>query len=171
MHASRRGFTLVEIIVAVSIVALIAALTIPAMSRSTKKSQLRSAARVALESIKQARTAAGSGTSIGGVGITRFGAFAVLSATRYGVYIDVDSTPSNGTEQMVKVVDVAADHTDNTLSFAWNPPGTLAGDALYFQSNGFVYPAVPPSLVITDSSSNQSLTVVIAQSGIAHINE
>ncbi len=170
MSTSRRGFTLVEIVVALSLVALLAILTIPAMSRSTKKSQLRSAARIALESIKQARTAAGSGTNTP-AGITRFGALAILSPTRYGVYVDVDATPSNGNEQMVKVVDLAADHTDNSLSLAWSPAGALAGDALYFQSNGFVYPAVPPSLVITDSYSNQSLTIVIAQSGTAHINE
>src|SRR5438128_2046829 len=106
---SRRGFTLLEIIIVLSIIALILTLGIPQFWQAKKRSALRSAARLALENIKQARTIAGSGANMqGGLGIARYGGISVLSSTSYGVVLDANTNPSDGNELVTRVIDFRA---------------------------------------------------------------
>jgi prepilin-type N-terminal cleavage/methylation domain-containing protein len=167
---SKRGFTLLEIIIAISIVALILTLGIPQFWNAKKRSQIRGAARLALENIKQARVLAGSGTSMqSGLGIARYSGISVLSPTSYGVILDANTVPNDGNEAVLRIIDFRTDEPATTLTIAWNP--TLSGNVLYFQSNGQVWTPSPPNLVITDSLSGFTQTIQIAQSGTAKIVE
>lgn len=105
-RTSRRGFTLLEVVIAVSLVAILAGIAIPALSEARAHGALHTAARKLVADLRFARNfISGSPTfrdPTGNTVIAHFGGVRFDSPTQYTVFVDTDSTP--GGESDIRVV-------------------------------------------------------------------
>lgn len=107
-RSRRRGFSLVEAMTVTAIVAIAAAVAIPAFQSSQRESALRSNIRAVGRDISKTRTLAVSGALINSGGIeeiTRSAGLRIVSSSSYEVYRTSAPDPLNPVvEEVIKVV-------------------------------------------------------------------
>src|SRR5688572_28921997 len=124
---SERGFTLVEIIVAVAIVAILVAIAIPLFRSSRRKTDLQDVAPRLVGHLGQARGLAATGLTHSTWGPnqrTECAGLRIISASQYAVFIDADLL-ANGNEVDAAIIDFGVNHPGSPLSVAiLAPPAT-----------------------------------------------
>src|SRR5687767_4068824 len=107
MKKRQRGFTLIEIMTALGIVALIGAVSVPLVSRLQRSQRFRSTAREMASELMRAKNLAGSGKrdTVTWVATDRTvqAGLRVQSTNTYSVFVDRD-TINDGDELMVRAI-------------------------------------------------------------------
>lgn len=160
----RRGFTLVEIIVAIAIVATLATLAVMGMHDARQKSRLREEARSLVAYLNKARALAASGRVDPAAGWdegdrTRSAGLRVIGARRYALFIDRDLT-TDGDEYEVQSIDLS-----DAGQLVIQAPAS--GVEIRFRGNGTVVD--PVNFVLVDEQSREERTIVISGGGQARI--
>lgn len=161
---TKRGFSLLEIVVVIAIVSLLAGIAIPAFSRAKMKAQLRSTANRMVGDFKQARTLAASGKA--GLAAwaadqrTQMAGIRFISATQYAIFIDNDNA-ANGSEVDIEVVDIAAN----------NEPFVFVGAPaeVRFKRTGTLVAPPDVDIIVQDTTTNEQRTVRITYGGKASV--
>lgn len=139
LRSGRRGFTLIEMVVAVAILGIMAAIAVPNIYRMSRRGALRASASGLVSALKLARSSAASGRlPPGGTVRTAEAGVRFDSATRYDVFLDADRVASNGNEAVLRSYDLTDD----------NPSFRLDGQPaeVRYQRNGML--TVPGDVVI-----------------------
>ncbi|MCB9650636.1 MAG: prepilin-type N-terminal cleavage/methylation domain-containing protein [Deltaproteobacteria bacterium] len=149
-----RGFSLLEIVVVISIVGILAGIAIPAFGTLRQKAQLRSAANRLVGDFKEARVLAGSGrqnmpTWPANARVEMAG-IRFISPTQYAIFADSDAT-ANGNEVLIRVVDITA--YNDTFHFLPGPP------EVRFRRSGTLVAPPDIDIFIRNSSSSEQRTV------------
>jgi prepilin-type N-terminal cleavage/methylation domain-containing protein len=190
-----RGFTLLEIIIVVAIVALIGMVTIPLVSRAKQKAELNNSARKVLGDLRQARVLGASGRPIdpnaSGGGGGGGGGMRSMSSSSPGSGSGSGGTFFAGGETRIRYGGFRIASTTSYVVFgdtdasagdeldiavvdftAKNPSSPIrivsppVGTEIRFQSNGTRYSG-PTEIVLEDAQSGLRRTVVISPSGAA----
>ncbi|MEQ9501330.1 MAG: type II secretion system protein [Deltaproteobacteria bacterium] len=162
---TKRGFTMLEVMVVIGIVAIGAAIAMATFQRSTAKADMRSAANAMVGDFRRARSMAKTGT-------TPPGAFAagqrtvqagirIVSATSYSVFVDNDNV-SNGSEVAVEVVDML---TKYGAGFSITAPAV--GTEIRFRRNGTLDQPNNINIVMTDTHGGGQRTITVTYGGSA----
>ena len=165
-RSKRAGFTLVEIMIVVAIVAIGAAIAVASMSRSQSKSDLRGAASDLVSMVKRARSLARSGavpvTTWPANARTRTAGIRVITATRYVVFADNDDQANGAaSEAVVEMVDLPTKY-NGTMTIQEAP-----GFEVRFKANGTLTVPNDQTLTLLDASGGGQRTVTITFGGNA----
>ncbi len=169
-RAARRGFTLLEIVIVIAIIAIIGAMAVPMTNQLRQREALRGASRMLVMNLRAARTSAASGQTVGvdadGRAVrARFGGLAVLSATQYVVFVDADGAPGSGDEQTLRTVDFLAEDPQSRVRIA----APSAGQEVRFTANGTLAAGSQTGLRLIDEDTNQGQDVAVSLTGHAQL--
>ena len=162
----RRGFSLVELMVTMAILATIVAVAVPLFTRTKRKNELRYTAQRLSAHFAKARSLATSGkrdvptwpagTRARSAGI-RF-----ISATQYAIFVDQDGLDNGaGTEADVEVVDV----TEGGVPFQFVTPPV----SVRFRRNGTLTAAGDVDLTLEDTVTTERRVVRVTFGGKASV--
>jgi prepilin-type N-terminal cleavage/methylation domain-containing protein len=167
MKRRSRGYTLMEMMVAVGIVGIIGLIAIPVSTRMRERSFLNSAVREFAAKITQARAASATSTShptwppgsrVRSAGI-RF-----VTSTQYTVFIDRDLQP-NGDEVDIAIVDLNQSKRDNLVTITQPAiPGWIR-----FNNNGTLTNGAPIDVVFSDVHERTPKTIRVSLAGMPKI--
>lgn len=171
---SRRGFTLIEMMVAVAVVSLLAAVAVPLTTHAVRRQKLRSTTRLMMVNLKNAQSSAAMGKDLSAYGFgfgsgSGFGpavtpraryAGLVINSDGYQTFIDADDLPYSGNEVTVRWVQFD-EGTNPQTEIVSPPPGTV----IQFRSNGTLLSGAATQIVIRDSETGQQQTIEINVAG------
>lgn len=161
--ATRRGFSILELVTVMAIVAVTIALSMPLFARTQRRDDLRRAARSLIGDLNRARSLAASGyrTNVSppwaptdrsvNAGVT------IVSPNTYALFIDRDGT-TDGDEITVAVMSLP-----NFMTIT----SPLPGQEIRFRPNGTV--VAPANFVIADAEQGMSRTIIVSGGGAARI--
>lgn len=159
----KRGFTLLEMIVVVSLIALMAAIAIPWFGRLQRENRLSNLTREMLVQVRRARAEASSGRVLDpGPPIvrTRASGVRIVSETQYELFVDPDNVAANGNEVTIDTIDFLA-NTPNTQVRITSP---AADTTIRFRNDGTAIGA--QDIVLGDSDVGTTRTIRV--NGIGH---
>ena len=168
----RAGFTLVEMVMVVVIIAVLAALTVPAMTRATENQKLYSAARALLGDLVSARQLAATGKKDTDPAPPNWGqtevtasAGIVIQANGYQVFID-RNMQIDGDEIIQRVVTYTGG--DSNIVITSPAPGTV----IRFRRNGTLEgsPPADQTIIMRDTDSNRSEQLTVFYGGSVRID-
>lgn len=163
--AARRGFSLLEIVIALAIIAVLAAICIPLLSASQKRSRLKQAARDLGAHLGLARSLAGSGrgdASWQSSDRVVNGGVRLISPTQYAVFIDRNEL-LDGDEVDTVVVDFSARDPSSELRIV----SPVAPAEIRFRANGTLLSASMVDVVVEDAGTGEQRTVRVTLGGVA----
>lgn len=158
---SRRGFSLLELVIVVAIIALVAAVAIPLLAAASPQQRLREAAAELSSNIRLARSmavsgqTAGSGQPINSVQVT----FNDAANTYSIVLVDNLGVPTN--VKTVAMSGYAGANIDLVPTIAPTP-------TVIFQKNGSADRIA--TITLTELNINQSKIVEITRAGLSRVN-
>lgn len=165
MRRSKRGFTLVEMIVTILVLGVVGALVVPLFQRTRQRSMLNDAARKLIGNVSLARSRAAKGETNAvfpnptdravSAGIR------LISDHQYAVFIDRSVRPDTPVD--VVVVDFRVPDTGSPLRITTTAPGA----EVRFRSNGVLTTTNPVDFVLTDTRSGLTKTVRVSPGGSA----
>lgn len=157
-----RGFSLLELVVALGLLGIFAALSLPLVSRTMRRNELRKTARSLHGALSRTRSIAVSGrraaTTWAPTDRTVNTLLRITSSTSYELFVDRDTT-TDGDE-------VSIGRTDLPRSFVFDAPST--GAELRFRADGTV--VAPLDLVVRDRELDQTRRIILTAGGLAHID-
>ena len=161
--ARNRGFTLVELLAAVAIFALLGLLVLPSAFRLNERAREQGEIRRVLSEIRRARATAASKRrpdqlstdSIRSAGIS------ILTATSYMRFSDFDTAV--GGETPDSVVDLTQTETNLTIQ------APAVGDQIRFRADGTLLPGAPQQIRFA-SPSGRVYVVNISLTGLAQVD-
>ncbi|MCK6548985.1 GspH/FimT family protein [Myxococcota bacterium] len=158
---SRRGFSVVELVVAVALIAILAAMSTPMLVHATRKGQLRTEAQALVTDVGLARSVAVAGAERGApwdVGDrTRSAGLMIVDARSWLVFADRDTT-DDGDEVVLRTV---------VLPLGLRIVSPTAGSTMRFRPNGTI--SGPFDVVVEDEESHTQRRVVVASGGYARV--
>ena len=173
-----RGFSLIEVMIVISIIAVVAAIAIPGLHQSMRKQRVRTETRLLMSALREARGIALSRTSVpglqcigagnggsGGGGGTAYDCLPktiglrLTSPTSYEIVAQVP-----GNEVILQIVDLREQHPDTEVSIESPPPTTI----VRFTGQGTLASAAPP-FVIRDLSTDEVHTINVTLAGSVSI--
>lgn len=159
--ANRRGFTLIEVMVAAGLVAGFATMSVPLLGRLQRAQQFRSIARNVQANMMYARNVATSGkrssTWSGNERVQQAGIL-INSTTSYSVFIDRNAV-RDGDEITIRTV---------VLPLGMEITSPAAGQEIRIRHTGTI--AAPQNIVLNDRHRNKSRTVVVSGGGATRID-
>jgi prepilin-type N-terminal cleavage/methylation domain-containing protein len=171
-----RGFSLIEIVIVLAIVALLAAVAIPGYYAIMHRGQVNQQARGLLDDFSFARSSAGTGRQMtaSATANVRSAGIRVVSATAYEV-IQTDSptgaaggyTSACGATPCTDIIKVVTFTNDSGLAFT--APSTFPTDII-FRSNGSLAPGSATQVVLHDNTNNTNKSLEISLTGSVRIN-
>jgi prepilin-type N-terminal cleavage/methylation domain-containing protein len=173
---SRRGVTLIEMVVVLGIVAIIAMVAIPTFGKVRREQKLRSECRKIYATIRQTQNAIATGKDLAAYlpppasgqpppTTTRAKAGGIIvQSTSYSTYLDIDDNPSSGNEVTLKTVDFTLD-TDEPVGIALPSPGTR----IQLRSNGTLNGGAAVPIELTDPSTGAVCRIEVSVTGGARI--
>lgn len=156
-----KGFTVVELVAALAVIAIFASMSVPLLQRSSRRVMLRRTAQAMVADVAEARglAAAGArrGTPWSSTDRTRSTVLEINDDHSYVVAADRDMT-DDGDEIVVATVQLPTN-----LRILSPSPGTM----MRFRANGTVI--APFDIVLQDRESRASYTVVVSSGGLARV--
>lgn len=164
MRARSRGFSLLEIMIVVVILAIGAGLAAYAFYGGAKKQDVRAASREVVGALREVRQLAMSGEVMPGLAcgtpncVPRTTGIRFLSRTSFEVFGDIDPAP--GGELVVRTFDLASRGADNQVRFTTPPDGA----EIRFTRQGVL---AGPSATVTliDATSGESHAILVTAAG------
>lgn len=163
----RRGFSLLELMIVVALVAVLGAIAVPFSESYRRSQQLRDASRMLMTNLRSARSAAVSGANLQG-----FGGVGDVRARVAGIRIDSDSSYLvyvEGGQAALGNVEVV---TLRTVSFLADLPGSqlriaapAPGSEIRFTSQGRLTDGSPTLVRLEDPSSGLVKEIQISLAG------
>lgn len=135
MRPARRGFTLVELMVAIAMIAVLAAIAVPLFGAMFQRQRLNEAARGAVSMLRRARSLAiaRGPFQVAGSALTARTAGVRLESDRQLVlFVDADEDRSNANHLELERLDLLAVDPSGTLRFA----SPSAGSEIRFAQDG-----------------------------------
>lgn len=162
---ARLGFTIIEVLVVVAILAIGAAIALTTLNRGTSKADMHAAANAMVGHFRRAQSMAKTGT-------TPQGAFApgqrtvqagirIVSPTNYTLFIDNDNV-SNGGEVAVEVVDLV-----QSWGTGFSITAPAAPTEIRFRRNGTLDQPSNVNVVMRDAHGNTQRTITVTYGGSA----
>jgi len=113
----KKGFTLIEVLVSLSIVVFMAALVLPRYTLMQKRASLLQDSYHLSESIREAQEMAVSGKRVGGSWPDGYGVYLIEGGENYIIYADMndDKTYSAIHDSIIKTIDLQANIEVKTL--------------------------------------------------------
>jgi prepilin-type N-terminal cleavage/methylation domain-containing protein len=159
--SSRKGFTMIEMVVATALIGVVSAMAVPLFGRLQRTQQFRDTTRHLSSALLSAKSLAATGRRQAGWAgtdrVTTAGVH-VLSANSYVVFIDRDGV-RDGDEIIVKTV---------ILPNAMSIVSPAAGQEIRYRGNGTV--ANPLNVTLLDTERNRRRTIVISGGGAVRID-
>jgi prepilin-type N-terminal cleavage/methylation domain-containing protein len=160
-----RGFSLLEIVIALTILAAMIALAVPGYKALTRRGQVNQQMRYLMDDLAFARSQAGSGYVMQpSQARVRSAGVRILSTTSYEVIATDSPTGSSPTNTDILKVVVF----NNTSNVQFTNPTTFPTDIM-FKSNGTLASGSPALTVLKDATTNNSKTLTIALTGVVRI--
>jgi len=169
MRASRRGFTLIEMVVVVAIIAVVIAIAVYNLYGAQKGQDVRRESKVMVSALREARLMATSNPAVPGLVcatppcIPRTIGIRIVSRTSYDVFGDMDALP--GGEAVIQTVDLHANHPDNQVQFTTPPDGTI----YRFATTGSMVGATPP-ITMVDTVTGEAHVITLTLAGLVAVN-
>jgi prepilin-type N-terminal cleavage/methylation domain-containing protein len=181
MRARNKGFTLLEVMVVVAIVAIAGAIAIPGFFGSMKRQAVRNEARQLISSLREARSLAIARTSVpnlvcpggggsgsgGGPGcLPRTMGVRVTSRTTYEIFGDADNV--DGGDEIIQRIDLRSRGGDARVEIdEADIPFTLR-----FATNGVLTGSAPNGrdIAVIDTVTNERHVVRITAAGFATLD-
>lgn len=165
-HRSRatRGFTIVEMMVSIGIVAMLAAIAIPWFQKTARRNRLASASRDLVGHLHQMRAEASTGRVINlgpPLQKTRYAGIQILSDHSYRLFTDQDALAGSGNEVFVRTVDFDVIHVDNKVLIT----APAIGTEVRFRNDGSTVASV--TVTLRDASISQERSVQV--NGVGHV--
>ena len=143
LRLGRRGFTLMEMVVAVAVVGIVAAIAVPNIFRLSQRNALRSTANTLVSALKLARSSAATGRMAvvpapGTTARTVEAGVRFNTDTQYDVFLDQDRVANSGNEAIVRSYDLTDDYPSFRLI---GPPAEIR-----YRQNGML--TAPPDVTV-----------------------
>lgn len=156
----RRGFTVLELVVAVAILAVIAGLAVTAYTRLIERQRLSTATRRVAGVLRQLRSLAVSGGRHPSLGMSeiRSAGIRLASPTRVVMFVDRDEDAGNGNDAAIGEVDLTEIDRQGLIEVA-APAG---GQRFTFDREGTVNPG---RIEVTDRGSGMTRAIELTAAG------
>lgn len=159
---SRRGFSVIELCVAVAMVAIIAAGSVPSLVQASRRSQLRNQAQSLATDVSLAQSVAVAGARRGApwdpADQTRSAGLMIVDERSWLLFADRD-TVDDGDEIVLRTV---------ALPFGFRIAEPAPGRTMRFRANGTIAGAF--DIVIEDEDAGVRRRIVVAAGGYARVD-
>lgn len=159
MRRARRGFSMLEVLVVVAIVAVFSALAFPKISESINRSRFNGAVRAGMGALNQARSLAISRSTVNGV-VAEGAGIRVLSDTTYEIFIDPDDDDTNNNDVRSQLINLMTEDKEGLIRLIEPAPGT----ALRFRRDGSTQSA---RLTFEDRRAGLRRVVLVTAAGFS----
>lgn len=178
--STRRGFTLIEMVVVIAIVGILGALTVNSLQSSRSNRSLGDASRAVVSLLTKVRTRASADRSRAADGsaaiatldntVTSYqeAGLRVSSATTLSVIGDPDDDPTNGNEDILSVLDLASEFREGSIEV--DSPA-VTGE-IRFRRDGILVNPTPPmadTLVLVNRDNGMTMNIVVSLAGIPRV--
>ena len=150
------GFTLIELIVVIAIVAVIGMVVVPNSIALNLEADRRAEAQRALRSIQRARSTAASRREVPPNDFVRSAGITIVGPNQYIRFVDTDLTP--GGEIVEEVINIAP---ETGVTIGLPPAGQVR-----FQSDGTLAPGSVTQMRL-DGVNGQSVNIEVTLTGVA----
>lgn len=191
--ARRRGFTLLEMVIAVALVALMSAISISVLSRARREQHLRGVARSLVGALNDARAMSAGGKvvrtghdggdcAVGCSGVSNSAGESpnqpgrsvsemkrvsrsgiIVSSTRFSVFADDDRDPANG--ELI----LSAYSLERELGPGFEIVEPAAETRIVFQANGVREAGSPARIRVRDTIGGGEYAIAVGIAGLARI--
>lgn len=165
-----KGFTLLEMVIVMAVVALIAAVSFPTFSRLQQREQVNGATRTLLADLRSARALAATGQRMDNpldnpdAPMIRFGGIQFISETQYQIYGD-NNDVFDSAETFLKTLDLEQMYPGTSLRFVVTP-----GEHIRFNARGIREYSSRGQVVIEDTSTGLRQAIEINSGGSTRID-
>lgn len=163
----RRGFSLSEMLIALTVISMAGAVTVPMIATMTRESRLNSEARLIIVSLRRARQLAAVSPKVqvasGVEQRARVAGIRFDSPTRYAIFVDPDTDPANFNEVDMETIDLA-DRDRQQKSRITAP---ALGSQIRFERNGTTSAA---TIVVEDSERGRKRIISLTAGGQARLD-
>lgn len=161
MSARSRGYSLLEVMVAVAVVGVVSAVAFPRLDELSRRSHFNGATRRFVGALRESRALAVARTDVAGVRAEQVG-IRIDSPTQYTQFMDPDTDSTNDNDVVLRVVNVLV--VDRAEGFRITaPPGTV----IRFRRDGGT---TATTIGLADDYSVQTRTVRLTAGGQTSIN-
>jgi type IV fimbrial biogenesis protein FimT len=158
----RKGFTLVEMMVTISVLAIVGSIAIPSLGRLQDRGRAQSYIRALAGDITLARIRATSGEQLTPGVNSRSGGLRVDTERSYQVYLTDTTDGTSAAPAVIRVVEIPEEINVTITSPA-------PGESVRFRSNGTLVFGSPAEIQVHDAAENKTYRLEISLTGTVRI--